>query len=505
MRTLHEGDWTAADAHFARVVALDATLAVAHLRLSMTSLALRVQDKMRAEYRLAVELRASLTERDQALLDALEPILLRQPQDRAEVVRRLQAMADRDPSDVESRTWLGMLRPDGVERLQAAARALALDLDDLQSYRSKGRALSVLGRADEARAAFERCTQVSSRDTECLSGLAALERIEGRCDAYLAAAERISERAGSMETQIAATVAAGRSLDEAHALLVKELAARPPADRAVLQARFDLRSAMLAGDFAAAARSADEEGAALDAHPTERAAAAPRRQLAAERASIALEIGDDAAARAAARDFVAHTEPPEEPGLFDDGLDVRWGMARLAVTPGGPLPPGIDAGRPAWIAGELARGIFPGQVWVYAYASAAQTSTEAETALSALVQLGPPSSLPGHTGAVPVPDAVTGHAYLLARRPAQAIPWLRRASASCTLFDATRDKVRSALDLGAALEAAGDKPGACSAYGQVLAIWGRAGPRSVSADQARERVKALGCGAMLGAPGGSAQ
>jgi hypothetical protein len=44
-----------------------------------------------------------------------------------------------------------------------------------------------------------------------------------------------------------------------------------------------------------------------------------------------------------------------------------------------------------------------------------------------------------------------------------------------------------------ALETKKDTEGACAAYKVVLDRWGHAKPRSVTADQARERAKALGC------------
>jgi serine/threonine-protein kinase len=53
--------------------------------------------------------------------------------------------------------------------------------------------------------------------------------------------------------------------------------------------------------------------------------------------------------------------------------------------------------------------------------------------------------------------------------------------------------MHSTLDLGQALEATGDATGACGAYRKVLARWGNAKPKSVTADKARARSKALRC------------
>ncbi len=98
-------------------------------------------------------------------------------------------------------------------------------------------------------------------------------------------------------------------------------------------------------------------------------------------------------------------------------------------------------------------------------------------------------------GDVGLPDAATGHVYLLAGKPGEALPYLKRAVAACADFDAVLAHTRAALDLGHALEATNDPKGACDAYAKVLARWGHAKPRSVTADEARARSKALGCGA----------
>jgi hypothetical protein len=42
-----------------------------------------------------------------------------------------------------------------------------------------------------------------------------------------------------------------------------------------------------------------------------------------------------------------------------------------------------------------------------------------------------------------------------------------------------------------ALEGVGDVDGARSAYGEVIARWGKAAPRSVTAEQAKRRLAAL--------------
>ena len=64
---------------------------------------------------------------------------------------------------------------------------------------------------------------------------------------------------------------------------------------------------------------------------------------------------------------------------------------------------------------------------------------------------------------------------------------------ACFSPDSIRSHQYAAELLGEALEAKGDKDGACVAYGEVLVHWGNAKPRSVTADKARAHMKTLGC------------
>jgi hypothetical protein len=90
-------------------------------------------------------------------------------------------------------------------------------------------------------------------------------------------------------------------------------------------------------------------------------------------------------------------------------------------------------------------------------------------------------------------DDAIGLVYLRAGHPRDAIAPLTRASRSCSAFDYPVEQVVAFVHLGRAREATGDRESACTAYGAVVARWGHAAPRSVSADEARARRRALGC------------
>jgi len=81
--------------------------------------------------------------------------------------------------------------------------------------------------------------------------------------------------------------------------------------------------------------------------------------------------------------------------------------------------------------------------------------------------------------------------FLLAGRPDDAAPFLRRAAQSCTAMFYPFQQTWAHLELGSALESS-DKQAACAAFKIVLDRWGTA-PRSRSARRARERSRVLGC------------
>jgi serine/threonine-protein kinase len=94
-----------------------------------------------------------------------------------------------------------------------------------------------------------------------------------------------------------------------------------------------------------------------------------------------------------------------------------------------------------------------------------------------------------------------GMAFLRTGSPAIARPWLEQATRAC-VWDWRTDpvmpdqfafpQVQAYLAVGEAREATGDKAGAREAYREVLRRWGDAKPKSVTADEARARLAALG-------------
>ncbi len=486
--------------HFTKAAALDPAMPEAHLRLSMVAVSATDSAMRIAEFQKAAERRMQLTERDRALMDALQPVLQPRNQDMAEADRRLRGFAQRYPTDVEPWTWLGVIHAFSPEGLAPAEHALKLDPGDAQSWENKGLALLVEGKAEEARAAFEQCDAVSITSSSCLSEVGEADTVLGRCADFVQDASKAAGRnplfLHDVLWALASTGASAQALEET---VMQLIPAVPPAEAPELQRLgLEARLAILAGDFARASKLAAQESATLAADAGSRYSYGAQYQLATQLLDIALETGDGIATRRVASDFVSRSSAWPRDASSAQELDLALYFARLAFPATEAAPPSFETQRRAWIDARLAMGAYRGEVWNYAYASPALTAAEARAALDALAELAP--ATPARAWAtfclsarIGSPEADAGRVYLLAGRVDEAVDHLRRAVAQCDLFTSTLDHVRAELNLGRALELKGDRAGACEAYGKVLAQWGHAKPRSVTADEARARSKALRC------------
>jgi serine/threonine-protein kinase len=111
-----------------------------------------------------------------------------------------------------------------------------------------------------------------------------------------------------------------------------------------------------------------------------------------------------------------------------------------------------------------------------------------DEALAALASRPPLAQLPNGFRA-----DVVGHVSALAGRLDEAAPLLAQAAADCMVLEHPFVAVRAQLELGRIDEQRGDAPSACGHYATVLRRWGHAKPRSVTADEARDRSRKLGC------------
>jgi tetratricopeptide (TPR) repeat protein len=444
-------------------------------------------------------MRSGLSERDRTFLDAVEPIVGRAHKDRALAGQRLEAASARWPNDVEILDWIAGFDTRSSERvLEVARRASELDPQDAQALENLGYVLAVLGREEESREAFERAVAVARNSGDILYALTYLDGAQGRCSDM----ERDARRFVDVEQTFgsAALVCASAALRRPDATL-QELAqqhagAWPEPLREIYRVQDESSIAFQEGRFDAA-RASLERFAGLVAAKTPTVYSLHLWE-ARTRVLLAIETGDLAEARRVAKDFLSRRDAWTE-SLHPHGLgrvdSTPW-LARIAEGRAG----AIDGLRSAWIDEQVHDGDLPGLVWSFGWAATAQTREEALDALRARAddpRVQPPvaGTCIGAT-VFGIPDAYAGHVYVLAGRPEDAIPPLRRAAGVCACGPhLVVDHVHAQLDLGRALERLGDATGACDAFGDVLALWGNATPRSASADVAREAIKRLRCAA----------
>jgi serine/threonine-protein kinase len=493
-------EWASA---FEHAVELDPGFAAAHLRLAAVAMAEAVPSA-REHFRQAEEHAASLSERDRALLDAIEPVVRRQPADWAESNKRLAALVERWPGDAELWFYLGHGTAnfsDFEAGARCFAKAIEIDPGFTRAYSNMSMDYAYLGRFDDSRRTIDRCLSVSSASPVCLSHLGLIQSTLGDCEGLEVTARRLiasGAQPGMGYWLLAQALAArGQSISTVREALKQAadiIAANPsvkPEDRERRADEDAVALALLAGDFEAVEKLAPAY---------EKRAAASHRQddhgsVALGAANVLSEEGRDKEAAAAALDFLDRRDAWEpNPGAEDVAMarDATPSLLVFAVHGGSLTREGAAARRAAWLDTWTKRvtPVSKNFLWPHGYARAVADEADAREAVAALPRYG---SLPPFRPLTPV-DADVGRTFLLAGRADEAVAWLERYTKSCSLLYEVIPQTRAQLWLGKAREAKGDTAGACAAYRVVIERWGKAKPKSVTADAARERVKALRCG-----------
>jgi tetratricopeptide (TPR) repeat protein len=446
--------------------------------------------------------RDDLGPRDQALLDAIAPAFS-DPPDWRESERRVHAFVDARPGDVEGWDALGVLAMKREHIRDAVAsfeREAALDPHGAMAHQVWAQALWRLGDRDGAARVVADCVARSPLNVGCrwiamwfasnLGDCAEADRLAREMaaidqDSVMAWDSRSSAAAalGASEEAIAEIAATGRShLPEAQ---------RP--SHALLDA---LDSAWRTGDLATFLRVADQ---AVRSPPPDGWDFRSQSSLEIGRIRALWQTGDRAGSARAAEAFLERlpalpvaerTQDDPTPDLLASALD---GGRIDAVS--------FRARRDAWVGAQ--RGRVDDEAWTHdrlatwarAYDVPGEpTRAQADEAFAALHDLG---GDPGESSQVGVQSGPLGGdateaigALLLgARQLDEAEKVLAAATRACT----RRPQVRARELLARTYEEKGDVARACQAYGEVLRTWPKPVPRSVTVEEARARMKKLGC------------
>jgi serine/threonine-protein kinase len=483
------------DARLKRVVERDPKIAASWLRIAYFTFQLSPTDA-RAAYAKAVEHRALLTERDRMLLRALEPWIVWQPPNLDERQRRFDEMYRRYPGDAEISFYVaGVSRSNWLseEHLAPLDRAVVIDPKFANAWWQLGQQHAYLGDLSRARAALDRCLDISGAATACLWNRIVIDEVEGRCEAVESDARRwttvdASDPLGWYALG-AALYARGRPITAVEEALRKAENLIPAADRPREAETNAIRIAFAQGDFAAVEKHARALDAIVDA-----AAGEPEHQTSARAMVDALvESGRVTEAARYAGRYLQRRElwaPDSFAEDFAVANDVVLKMLLVQRKAGSIDGATFDRRRDEWVSSWQRR--LQGKAGAYAllhgWAATAETKDDATRGVEALGSMPLPAFAPKTMG-----PSFIGHTYLLAGRNAEALPLLERGAASCQALDLPYPYVRTLLWVGQAREANGDKAGACRAYASVVERWGKARPRSITADEARARMTALRC------------
>jgi serine/threonine-protein kinase len=481
LAAVRDGAWLAAQSAFRRAAKLDPDMAEAYLRAAFTG---ESTDEGRDAFATALRLREKLDEHDRMVLFALERRFMPESPDLPGLVERLKEARRRFPLDAEIldllTTYQGGL---GDGSACASARALVeIDPRAVDGWQLIGECAWSRADTQGALDALNRCVETSPGAADCRMDRMSIYAAEGRCHE----AEQ-EARQGGVDSY-------GVALSELHASTLwtlgqdaeavreagREARARAPESG---QATRDAYVAIAFGDF----ESARELGLKAE----DLASASTEYRLhhgaAVVRIVAAMESGREQEAIEIAETFLKKRAAwyRKSPDFFDA---AAW-MERVAHH-------GRAEGPRPVASSETPRGMLATKVWTENFAMAAMTTVEARRALAER----PPGPARGPVRLSRRLAVYAAEVEGLGGELEAAIPHLEQSVARCDLLDLSWERMRSAMILGSLREKGGDRKLACKAYDIVLRAWGAARPRSITAEAARARAKALHCDGAERAP-----
>ena len=483
-----------------RATLLDPSLAAAQLRLTLYAPYYgSPAAERRRSFTKATLFASTLEPRDVALLRVAEAIAL-DPPDLDEALKRARALAESDPGDAEVALLIyTLLYWTGREDERVAASRHVLELDPKGTQVLDGEAFLAMDQGDvaKARALVDRCIEMVPAATYCRQLRALLAADAGQCDVEMGEARELvkldPDAAGPYAVLAQALLATGAPIESVRGALA-QAEARTPDEILTPKALTALELALVVGDFVSAEALLRTIGDAVERSSSEK----DHALVASIRITVAEETGDRAGALRIADSF----EHEAVAWTADAPLAVRAQRLYLMHQMGKLGTAALNEQRDGLVDAWMKRQTSP---------TAAGRASEilrvaaryGQTALETRSVLGPDAA-PAFSATRDARDEVAfGRFYLLAGRPNEAIPWLEQLTHSCRAIDGEvvlDGDVSVPLDfivahalLGEALEAKGDKAGACKAYRVVEARWKDARPRSVTMEKAKARIAALAC------------
>ncbi|WP_394844999.1 serine/threonine-protein kinase [Pendulispora brunnea] len=504
LQAIREATWERAHHAFERAFERDPSCPEVVVRLVMTSEIYAPIGQQREYLRRAQALRGALRERDRAVLDSTAVFIVSEVPDRPAAVRILEEALRHFPRDAEllslaSHTSAAAATDAGTLETDLARAREAADIDPLyaDAWQLQGRILAQLGRVEDHLSALDRCIQVAPGAGDCLRDRILVLRRRGMCQEAVAESRRWMARDPEsalayrdLAASLAATGAPHETLLEALSMRWK---AQPAGEAETMRLHDLVKVAVWTGDFEQALRLAEQ----LEKHVTGAANAEAHVRANLMQVETLQEIGRSGeAARLAARVMRqkdAWTHGDMSIDRHESGAYYYEPVMLAAQLEQGQLTPALWAeGIRTW---ESTARMNAFERWAIAWGSAAGKGIDANAA-SKLAPPGDPSLFEPfgvaatHVGLL---DAYEGHLYLEAGENARALESLQTAAKSCQGLDQPFANVRAHLWLGLAKERTGDVPGACAAYRVVLDRWGAAKPPSLSAREAAQRSRTLGC------------
>jgi tetratricopeptide (TPR) repeat protein len=488
LQALRQIGWDVAQHAFEAAIAADPSCAAPHLRLALMGPGLSMASaRVRATFQKAVQLRANLMPRERDLLDAAEPCIARDPPDRAECATRARPLADKWPLDAEVLFWVtDLARASGPEQEALLQRAIAIDPGYADALQALAGARVRVNDITGALQLLDRCIATAPASTDCRFERVRIDFRRTDCKSAEKNARDWSARAPGQafpQRFLAYSLAAQ---GEPRVVVEEALRARS----VVLEEEFrtfvtTLERAQVAafyGDFTAARTISDElqKQAVGSDYPR-------HAEAAVFAARLAEEEGRTADAKAIANAFRLGARVWPSPTVF---TPYTWtatpSAAPVLLQLEGLAPGALRTAIADWHADAKTR-VATLQAFAFGPSSLAVTKEEAEAASSSM----PLSPLRLDADGALLRGNV-GRLLQRAGRSDDALIYLRAAAADCGPLDDAFSAVRAHAWLAELLETRGDRPGACAEYGVVLDKWAAA-KKSITADHARARRKALGC------------